>query len=201
MRFKGLALFTAALLVGSAVPVFAQSLADLAKKEEERRKKIHEPAKVYTNKDLGPAPSSSTPAATPAPDASAPAATAPGAAAPSAAVPGDAPKDKDAAAAEQGKDKDPTKTQAYWAAKMKSLRDELARNETFAEALQSRINALQTDFVNRDDPAQRAVIDKNRQKALAELDRLKKTIADGHKAIAQFEEDARRAGIPPGWVR
>src|SRR6185295_15599376 len=79
MRFKGLALFTAALLVGSAVPVFAQSLADLAKKEEERRKKIHEPAKVYTNKDLGPAPSSSTPAATPAPDASAPAATAPGA--------------------------------------------------------------------------------------------------------------------------
>src|SRR6185295_11092737 len=144
-----------------------------------------------------------TPAATSAPDASAPApgAAVPGSAAPGAAAPGDAPKDKDAAAAQEGKDKDPKKTQEYWAARMKSLRDEVARNETFAEALQSRINALQTDFVNRDDPAQRAVIDKNRQKALAELDRLKKTIADGHKAIAQFEEDARRAGIPPGWLR
>ena len=36
--------------------------------------------------------------------------------------------------------------------------------------MQTRINALTTDFVNRDDPAQRAVIEHDRQKALAELD-------------------------------
>ena len=36
---------------------------------------------------------------------------------------------------------------------MKALQEEeVSRNETFAEALQSRINALSTDFVNRDDP-------------------------------------------------
>ena len=32
--------------------VCAQTLADVARKEEERRKTIREPAKVYTNKDL-----------------------------------------------------------------------------------------------------------------------------------------------------
>jgi len=189
MRFKGLVSFTTALLVAAAVPVFAQSLADLAKKEEERRKKIPEPAKVYTNKDLSPAPASSTP----------PPAATPGQPAPAATAPGEAPKDD--AEKDKDKDKDPRKTQAYWAGKMKALQDEVSRNETFAEALQSRINALSTDFVNRDDPAQRAVIGQNRQKAMAELDRLKKTIADGKKAISDLEEEARRAGIPAGWLR
>jgi hypothetical protein len=189
MRFKGLVSFTAALLVAAAMPVFAQSLGDLAKKEEERRKKIPEAAKVYTNKDLSPAPTSSTP----------PPSAAPGEPAPAAAAPGEVPKD--AAEKDKDKEKDPKKTQAYWAGRMKSLNDEVSRNETFAEALQSRINALSTDFVNRDDPAQRAVIGQNRQKAMTELDRLKKTIADGKKAISDLEEEARRAGIPPGWLR
>ena len=37
------------------------------------------------------------------------------------------------------------------------------------EALQSRVNALSTDFVNRDDPFQRAKIAEDRQKALSEM--------------------------------
>ena len=40
-------------LAGSAYPVKAQGLGDVARKEEERRKDIKAPAKVYTNKDLG----------------------------------------------------------------------------------------------------------------------------------------------------
>ena len=44
-------------------PVVAQSLADVAKKEEDRRKTIPAPAKVYTNKDLNPVPVGSTPSA------------------------------------------------------------------------------------------------------------------------------------------
>jgi hypothetical protein len=71
----------------------------------------------------------------------------------------------------------------------------------FAEALQTRINSLSADFVNRDDPAQQAVIARDRQRSLGELDRLKKAIEDGRKAIAGLEEEARRAGVPPGWLR
>ena len=48
-------------LSGTATALFAQSLADVAKKEEERRKTVSQPAKVYTNKDLNPVPGGSAP--------------------------------------------------------------------------------------------------------------------------------------------
>jgi hypothetical protein len=60
---------------------------------------------------------------------------------------------------------------------------------------------LTTDFVNRDDPAQRAVVAADRQKALDDLNQVKKEIADDQKALADLQEEARRAGVPPGWLR
>jgi hypothetical protein len=45
------------------------------------------------------------------------------------------------------------------------------------------------------------VIEQNRQKALGELGRLQKAIVDDKKAITDLEEDARRAGVSPGWLR
>jgi prephenate dehydratase len=68
-------------------------------------------------------------------------------------------------------------------------------------ALQSRIDALSTDFVNRDDPQQRSAIATERQKALAELDRVKQEIEDHQKNITSIQDEARRAGAPAGWVR
>src|SRR5579859_2832116 len=50
------------LLAVSARQALAQSLADIARQEEERRKSLPEHAKLYTNKDLG-----SVPASAPAP--------------------------------------------------------------------------------------------------------------------------------------
>jgi hypothetical protein len=84
---------------------------------------------------------------------------------------------------------------------MKALQQQLDRDSTFADALQSKINALTTDFSARDDPAQRAVIERERQKSIAEQNRLKKAIEDDKKAIADLQEEARRAGVPPGWLR
>ena len=84
---------------------------------------------------------------------------------------------------------------------MKELQTQLQRDQTYVDALQTRVNSLATDFVNRDDPAQRAVLAKERQTALGELDRLKKQIEATNKAIADLEEEARRANGPPGWLR
>jgi hypothetical protein len=186
----------AALLLAVAAPICAQSLAAVAKKEEDRRKNIKEPAKVYTNKDLRPAP----PGSVLAPDASGTAAKEP---------------DKDAAGKDAaGKDaaKDPDKTdkdkdgakgkdQAYWHEKMLALQTQADRDQTYLDAVQTRVNALTADFVNRDDPAQKAVIERERQRNLAELERLKKAIVDDKKAITGLEDEARRAGVPPGWLR
>jgi hypothetical protein len=96
---------------------------------------------------------------------------------------------------------DPTKTEKYWHERMDAAREDVRRNQSFATALQSRINGLTADFSARDDPYQRAQIADERQKALAELDRVNKAIEDGTKAIAAIEEEARRAMVPAGWIR
>jgi MoxR-like ATPase len=67
--------------------------------------------------------------------------------------------------------------------------------------LQSRLNALATDIVNRDDPAQRSQLAIERLRALAELDHTRVAISEQVKAIADIEEDARKSGVPPGWLR
>ena len=164
----------------------AQSLAELAKKEEARRKAIKAPAKVLTNDSLGsvPAPSGVTPK-TPPP----PAPTTSGAAAAGAA--GEKPKPE----------VDRKAQETAWRNRIQGARDSLQRSQMFAEALQSQINALTADFTARDDPAQRAVVANNRQKALMELDRVKNDIAQQTKAIADIQEEARKGGIPPGWLR
>jgi len=173
---------------GLVVPARAQSLAEVAKKEEDRRKTVPSPSKVYTNKDLAP-----TPAGSPPPPAASAAPSSPDSAK-------SAPEDSKTAA-KDGAEKGPVKDQAYWAGRLKALQDKLARDQDYADAMQTRINSLTTDFVNRDDPAQRAVIETNRQKSLAELARLTKSVQDTKKALADFLEEARRAGVPPGWLR
>ena len=62
MRAHHFTVVTAAAFLLSAMPAQAQSLADVARKEEARRKATPEAAKVYTNKDLNAAPAPSIPA-------------------------------------------------------------------------------------------------------------------------------------------
>jgi predicted transcriptional regulator len=68
-------------------------------------------------------------------------------------------------------------------------------------ALESRVNALMTDFVNRDDPAQKAAIADDRGKAIGQMNRVKQDIEKITKEIADIEEEARKAGVPAGWLR
>jgi hypothetical protein len=183
MRLHTAALVTALALVSGASWSFAQSLADVARKEEERRQTIKQPSKTYTNKDLG----SGTDVVLPPPVPSPPSATA-----------GASTGDSDTAAQ---KSKEPVRDQAYWANRMKSLRAQLDRDQTLLTALETSVNSLTTDFVNRDDPAQRGVIEGNRKKALGELASMKQQVDADKKAIADLEEEARRANAPPGWLR
>lgn len=175
-------LAAAAFVLGTVAPAFAQNpaLADVAKKERERRKATPAPKKVYTNKDL-PESAAQPPAA--------PAAGTPAAGAEQAAS---TPQQKPAGAA---------KDEAWWRNRITTARDELRRNEVFLEALQSRINSLSADFVNRDDPYQRAKIGEERQKALAQMDQVRKEVEEDKKLIEEIEEEARKAGVPPGWLR
>lgn len=181
----GAALLAFLLTGGVASLVCAQSLADVARKEAERRQAIKEPAKTYTNADL----------------ASLPPATGDTSKAGVAATPAGAAANEADSADKKEKDKGPVKDQKYWAGRMKELQTQLDRDQIFSDALQTRINALTADFSARDDPAQRAQIGRDRQKALDEQTRLKQAIQNDRKAIADLEEEARKAGAPPGWLR
>jgi len=186
------------LVAGAGAPLYGQSLADVAKKEEDRRKKVPDTGKVFTNKDLRPVPAPEAPAT-----ASPATADAAGDAKDSTAAAKAEKTDEkaDAKADAKGDAKADTKDQKYWFGRMQGLREQLDRDRIFAEAIQSRINALTADFAARDDPAQRSQVGAAREKALAEAERLKLSIDEGTKAIAALEEEARRAGVPPGWLR
>jgi hypothetical protein len=186
----------AGVMVALAVPVCAQSLGELAKKEKERRKTAPPAAKVYTNDDLKkiyvPGAVTAPPAADqPAKPGDKDAAKTDDAAKDDAAKTGDATKDKAA----------PQMGEAEWRARMTGARESLNRLVMFRDALQSQINGLTADFTARDDPYQRAQIADQRQRALAELAQVGKDIEKGRKQIADIEEEARRANIPAGWIR
>ena len=183
-----------AFLLGIASSSVAQSLGDVARQEAERRKTVGT-GKVYTNESLRPEPASST--GQPAPPAQ-PSSSAAAMATPPAAGAADAPPPQ-ASGADAASAAPPT--EEAWTKRMATAREALSRSRMFADALQSRINALTTDYVNRDDPAQRDSIGAERQKAMAELDRVKREVVEQEKAITAIQDEARRAGVPAGWVR
>ena len=183
-----------AIAVGcfNAVAAFGQTLGEVAKKEADRRKAQPQGGKVYTNKDL---PESAQKPATPNPSTETAAQTP---ADPVAAATGQKAENAKAAADKPQADQ---KDQAYWKGRMSTAREELRRSEMFAEALQTRVNTLNKDFNSRDNPAQRSAIGADRTEALNELTRVKQDVERGKKQIADIEEEARKAGVPPGWVR
>jgi hypothetical protein len=180
-------LIAAAAFCASVLSVSAQSLGEVARQEAARRKAVKAPVQVITNDNLKVVPPVLPPAAPGEPGAqpAAPATTAPA----------------EEAAEKPPEPPDPTKDPEYWRKRMADAQQARDRNAFLLEAVQSRINALTTDFYARDDPYQRAQIELQRQKALAELDRMTKAQVEIEKRIADIEEEARRANVPPGWLR
>jgi hypothetical protein len=157
----------------------AQSLGAVAKETEAKRKTTKSSGKVYTNDNLHPAPAPTPPAA------------AAGPAAPTSESASGDPKAKS----------DPAKDEAAWRDRIKAERDALARSEAFSAALQSQINGLYGEFTACQAPPQCNEVSAKRQKAMSELERVKKEIETHNKAIADIQEEARKAGVPAGWVR
>lgn len=160
--------------------VSAQSLADVARAEEARRKSVKGGAKVYTNGDLGGAPATSA-----APSQAVPAS--------STAKPGEGkPEDQKV---------DPAKTEKYWKDRASTIQQSLSRSKLHLDALQSQVNGLNAEFVNTDDPGQRGLLEARIQRATGELQRVQQDIEKQTKAASDLQEEARKAGVPAGWLR
>ena len=196
IHMKRVIVFTVTLAVVGPYVAAAQvsstvSLAEVARKEEERRKTAKKATRVITNANLGAnevnLPPRSMPSFAGSSNAT-PSNTSPG----SPTIPGGKVEPTNTAG---GKD------QAYWQNRLKTAMDDLNRTQTFADAMQTKINSLRTDFVNRDNRVEREKIQQDLNASLAELERLNKEINEKRKAISAVEEEARKAGVPPGWMR
>jgi len=172
----------AAILLGAAVSsAQPPSLAELARREQDRRKAAPPATRVLTNKDLPkvvtpPAPAAAADANPSNPDAAAPIDTA-----------------QDA--------KEPVKDEASWRARISEPRERLHRDEVLLDALKARVNGLTSDFAGRDDPYQRARIGQDRREAIVEMERVGAEIVELRKKIEDIEEEARKSSVPPGWLR
>ena len=187
---------TFALAVASPYVALAQvsstvSLAEVAKKEEARRKTAKKATKVITNANLGANEVDLPPRGMPS-FAGSTNTTASNTSPGSPTIPGGKAEPIDPGA---------KKDQAYWQGRMAAAREQVRQTNLFADSLQTRINSLRTDFVNRDNRVEREKIQQDLNSALAELERLKKELDKNQKAITAIEDEARRAGVPSGWLR
>jgi len=183
-------LFAFALTVGLAQPLAGQSLADAARKAEQERtaKKADGAAttKVYTNKDLQNAPMSLTVAASPAPSVDR-----------AAAVKAELDEETRAAQYREAAKKD----EAYWKARMRDLQSALDTDHIRLIAMEARVASLTADFSRTDSVSERVALRREREGAVTEIARLKAAVLADMKAIDTAVEEARRANVPPGWLR
>lgn len=179
------------LASAAAADAAAQSLVEIARQERLRREEIARragpdapPPRVYADADL-----IHRGLLTMRVDAAAPDAAAGSEAAPEAPA--------DPAAADTGSVDD----ERQWRERMTAARQALERAERRAAELQTRVNGLWADFTSRDDPAQRAAVEQDRLAALAALEETRAEIDELARAVADVRREARRAGVPPGWLR
>jgi hypothetical protein len=163
------------------------SLAELSRREALRRQAIAAPAESLTNDTLP----YMAPVLVSAASASAQAA--PAVAPP---VPAQSQDQADAAAPDEE-----TRGEEWWRTRAEAARAALERDQVLLDAMQTRVNSLQMDIVNRDDPGQRGLLQQQLTRALNEMERLKQQIETDRQAIVDLETDARQQGVPPGWIR
>jgi hypothetical protein len=163
-----------ALVLGLGVAVLsAQSLAEVAKKEKERRGKTSTGTRTITDRELassfGGLPSTSSTVKTPAS--------------------GDGSK-TEGTEGEGGATpaEDETKTPEYWQNRMKGSKEKIAKAE----------EALKADDWG---DGQRVGVDPNGANNLGSRQQAEQQLVAARAELEAIRAEARRAGVPPGWVR
>jgi hypothetical protein len=184
---------------------YSQSLADLAKKEKERRQAIKTDSKIITNdqtaKYQGAAVSTGAPSspATNGPQAgkgptvelkpAGEAETKAEAAPPVGKAASDEPVDL------QGR------TESFWKQTMADARQRVTQLENECNVLILKLNDLQNRFYKESDGFKQQAIQRDIQKALYEQDHNKENLAKAKAALTDLEQEARMSGALPGWIR
>jgi hypothetical protein len=90
-----------------------------------------------------------------------------------------------------------------WRRDAKARRDAITRAEAKVAAIQARLDAMRLDLnpTNVGDPNRLQTLEADKATAQAELDAAKDELAKARQAQEDLEEEARKSGVPPGWLR
>lgn len=170
--------------------VHAQSLADLAEQEKERRKDVKD-TRVITDKDVAKYKTAQQTPSTPA--------TQP---------PGDIDAEKkdgaDKPNADDLKEDEPTdfegRPESFWRKTMAEARQRVKDLAIEANALVLKIADLQNKFYAMDDGFKREDVQRDIQKSYYEQDLNKQNMEKAKTALQDLENEARKSGALPGWL-
>ena len=168
------------LILVIASPALPDDLATLAKKEKERRAKLAKPGRVYTEED-GKSTGTGSVTTMPGPPA----------------TPPEAPPPAGASKEDQ---------KAIWKARADAVRTEIA-------ASQARLADLKREYAEYDsdiaevpaaellDPMRRQKREARMVEMRAQIEQQRQIVADAQKSLSVLETEARKNGIPAGWLR
>jgi hypothetical protein len=90
-----------------------------------------------------------------------------------------------------------------WETRAREARENVAEAKALVAGLEQKIEALRTDrgAANALDPFRLQTLQAEIQKATAELDAARERVRTMQAALDAVVEDARRQGVPAGWVR
>ncbi len=189
---RAAAALAAFLLTASMLPVIrAQSLADLAKKEKERREKVQSSAKTVTNDDLGKYKGGAITTET-LPPAQKPESEA-------------GKQDSEAARKTTNPASDePTDLQgrpeSFWRQTLGDVRQKVKDLEREANVLTLKLADLQMQFYRESSGYRQQDIQREIQKTFYEQDQNKQALAQAKDQLQDLEKEARKSGALPGWI-
>ncbi|HEX5214324.1 MAG TPA: hypothetical protein VFV98_02615 [Vicinamibacterales bacterium] len=91
--------------------------------------------------------------------------------------------------------------EAWWRTRIATARAMLDRNQILADGLAMRVSSLTREIVNQVDTGEQARLRAQLKKTMDELDRQQKIVLGDRRTVEAIQEDARRLGIPMGWLR
>ena len=178
---------TALLLLGAFLPalVQAQDLVTLARKEKERRAKVTKPVKVLTEDDGKEAGVKGTGSVTALPDA---------------------PSTAEVQTERQGRGDSAEGQQADWKKRADAARAAVTNAEKALAQMERDVATYRSDMApvsaaDAQDPMRLQKRDARIFEMNKQIEAQKAAIVAARKSLADFEDEARRAGVPAGWLR
>jgi hypothetical protein len=180
-------------LLACAGAAYSQSLADLAKKEKERRQQIKSESKVITNRDAARFSAGSGSTSTRAAEAAS-------------QKPGSGKEGATDASAKGTKpaSDEPTdfqgRPESFWRQTLADARKKIKELENEANVITLKIADLQNQFYREADGFRQQTIQRDINKSFYEQDLNKEKLAAAKAELDDLMKEARKSGALPGWL-